>query len=96
MRFPGLTRLKAHLCGILNLGRCVSICFTVCLVGQNVRVEYYFFGLWKVQDCFDFVCRFIEFVFALTRLVFCRVLFIMAGSMDMGTFGFFTMPGMTK
>ena len=42
------------------------------------------------------VDNFIEFVFALTRLVFCRVLFIMAGSMDMGTFGFFTMPGMTK
>ena len=49
-----------------------------------MRVEYYSLVFWKVQDCLDFVCRFIEFVFALTRLVFCRVLFIMAGSMDMG------------
>ena len=48
--YSGVTRLKAHLCGILNLGRCVSVCFTVCLVGQNVRVEYYslVFGKFRI------------------------------------------------
>ena len=30
MRFQVFTRLKAHLCGILNLGRCVNVCFTDC------------------------------------------------------------------
>ena len=44
-------------------------------------IKSYFFNN---SSSLDFVCRFIEFVFALTRLVFCRVLFIMAGSMDMG------------
>ena len=50
MRFQGSQGSKAHLGGILNLGRCVSICFTVCLVGQNVRVEYYslVFGKFRI------------------------------------------------
>lgn len=52
MRFQGSqgSRLKAHLCGILNLGRCVNVCFTDCLLKQDVRIEYYslVFGKFRI------------------------------------------------
>ena len=49
MRFQG-SQAQGSLMRYFKLGRCVSICFTVCLVGQNVRVEYYslVFGKFRI------------------------------------------------
>ena len=73
---PGLTRLKAHLCGILNLGRCVNVCFTDCLLKQDVRIEYYslVFGKFRIVLTLSVVLWNLCLVWP--GLFFCRVWFI--------------------
>ena len=55
------SRLKGSPKRYFNLGRCVNVCFTDCLLKQDVRIEYYslVFGKFRIVLTLSVVLSFV-------------------------------------